>query len=109
VTSSRRVRRGKIATNPNHKHVSFSLWLLHFLFDFVFALSHSLLLLDFVRIFDFLSLGIDLGTLVVGTLSLDHFESLVRADHGYVLHSSSLFRNSETPTNPNHNWDFESI
>jgi hypothetical protein len=60
------------------------------LFDFVFALSPSLLLLNFVRIFDFLSLGIYLGSHDVGTLCLDHFESMVRANHGYVLRSSNL-------------------
>jgi hypothetical protein len=61
------------------------------LLKFFHSLSHfSSLLMDFVRIFDFLSLGIDLGAPAVGTLSLDHFESLVRGDHEYVLRSSSL-------------------
>jgi hypothetical protein len=68
-----------------------------FLFDFVFVLSPSLLLLDFVRIFDFLSLEIDLGTPTIGTLSLDHFECLVRAYHGCVFRSSSLIQKSKTP------------
>jgi hypothetical protein len=71
-----------------------------FLFDFDFTLSPSLLMLDFVRIFDFLSLRIDLGTPTTGKISLDHFESLVRTYHGYVLRSSNLIRNSKTPTKP---------
>jgi hypothetical protein len=53
-----------------------------------------------VRILDFLSLGIDLGTLAIGTLSLDYFESLVRSNYGYVLRSNSLIQKSKTSTKP---------
>jgi hypothetical protein len=58
------------------------------LLKFFHSLSHfSSLLMDFVRIFDFLSLGIDLGAPAVGTISLDHLSLWLEVitDMCYIL------------------------